>query len=165
MFEQATWIHAQEPNELVAVKIVPFLPDNNEELEAELSIMNKVKNGNVENLVHIKALYFTEDHSLPSKQASPLKQSRMGIVMNWYEDGSLRSLLHRTQHHKRPSMCLNWTDKLQLALDVCNGLGKLHEMALLHRDVKADNVLLRKVDGCYRGKRCFCSKHVAMFHA
>ena len=178
MFEQATWIHAQEPNELVAVKIVPFLPDNNEELEAELSIMNKVKNGNVENLVHIKALYFTEDHNyidsilvlyklhpLPSKQASPLKQSRMGIVMNWYEEGSLRMLLHRTQHHKRPSMCLNWTDKLQLALDVCNGLGKLHEMALLHRDVKADNVLLRKVDGCYRGKRCFCSKHVAIFHA
>jgi serine/threonine protein kinase len=149
----------------VAVKIVPFLPDNNEELETELSIMNKAKDANLENLVHIKALYFTEDYSLASKQASPLNQSWMGIVMNWYEEGSLRLLLHRTQHHKRPSVYLNWRDKLQIVLDVCNGLGKLHEMALLHRDVKADNVLLRKVDGCYRGKRCLCSKHVAMFHA
>ena len=131
------------------MKIVPFHPDN-EELEAELSIMNKVKVGQVENLVHVKAIYFFEKHIPPSKPGRSPHQSQMGIVMNWYEDGSLRSLLH-----KMPSVCLNWNDKLQLALDVCNGLDKLHEMHLLHRDVKADNVLLKQQDGRVRGKMYF----------
>jgi len=130
---------------------VPFLPDDID-LESELSIMNKVKYAKVDNLVHVRAIYFFEDHSLPSRQSSAPKQSRMGIVMNWFEDGSLRSRLLRTQPHKRSSECLHWTDKMQLALDVCNGLGKLHEMALLHRDVKSDNVLLKMVDGRLKGK-------------
>jgi serine/threonine protein kinase len=138
----------------VAVKIVPFDPDN-EELEAELSIMNKVKDGKVENLVHVKAIYFFEKQIPASKQGLSPQQSQMGIVMNWYEDGSLRSLLTRSQPHKMSSVCLNWNDKLQLALDVCNGLDKLHEMHLLHRDVKADNVLLKKQeDGRVRGTLC-----------
>jgi serine/threonine protein kinase len=132
------------------VKTVPFLPDDID-LESELSIMNKVKSQKVDNLVHVRAIYFLTDHSMPSKQASAPKQSRMGIVMDWFEDGSLRSRLVRTQFHKRSSDCLRWTDKLQLVLDVCNGLGKLHEMNVLHRDVKSDNVLLKMVDGVLRG--------------
>lgn len=144
--EQATWIHAQDANELVAVKTVPFVPDDID-LESELSIMNKVKYERVDNLVHVKAIYFFEDHSSPTRQ-----QSRMGIVMRWFEDGSLRDRLVRTQPHKRSSESLSWGDKLQLALDVCNGLGKLHEMSLLHRDVKSDNVLLKMENGRLKGE-------------
>jgi hypothetical protein len=151
LFEQATWIHAQEVNELVAVKIVPFHPDD-EDLEAELSIMNKVKDGKVENLVHVKALYFFEKQSPSIIPGRSSHQSHMGIVMNWYKDGSLRAMLLRHQSHNRTSVCLDWNVKLQLALDVCNGLDKLHEMHLLHRDVKADNVLLKESDGRLRGK-------------
>ncbi len=133
---------------------MPFHPDD-DQLEAELSIMNKVKDGRVENLVHVKAIYFFEKQSLPSKGGLSPQLSQMGIVMNWYEDGSLRSLLTRSQPHKMPSVSLHWTDKLQLALDVCNGLDKLHEMHLLHRDVKSDNVLLKKQqDGRVRGTLC-----------
>ena len=150
---QATWIHSQEPNELVAVKTVPFVPDNID-LESELSIMNRVKCQKVDNLVHVKAIYFFEDHSLPSPQSSAPKQSLMGIVMRWFEDGSLRDRLVRTQSHKRSCDHLGWKDKLQLALDVCNGLGKLHEMALLHRDVKSDNVLLKMENGRLKGECC-----------
>jgi serine/threonine protein kinase len=128
------------------VKTVPFVPDDID-LESELSIMNKVKYERVDNLVHVKAIYFFEDHSMPSRQ-----QSRMGIVMRWFEDGSLRDRLVRTQHHKHSSESLSWGDKLQLALDVCNGLGKLHEMALLHRDVKSDNVLLKMENGRLKGE-------------
>jgi serine/threonine protein kinase len=153
-FDQATWIHAQGSNEMVAVKIVPFHPDD-EELESELSIMNKVKDGRAENLVHIKALYFFEKRSSFITSGKSSHQTHMGIVMNWYEDGSLRALLTRTQHHKKASVSLSWNDKLQLCLDVCNGLDKLHQMHLLHRDVKADNVLLKNSDGRMRGKLFF----------
>jgi serine/threonine protein kinase len=118
--------------------------------------MNKVKQGEYDNLVHVRALYFFEDHSWHCQPAGAIKQSRMGIVMNWYKDGSLRTLLNQTQHHMRGSARLSWTDKLQLAIDVCVGLGKLHDMALLHRDVKADNVLLKKMeDGRMRGASTF----------
>ncbi len=135
------------------MKAVPFVPDNID-LESELSIMNRVKCQKVDNLVHVKAIYFFDDHSLPSPQPSVLKRSLMGIVMRWFEDGSLRERLVRTQSHKRSSDYLGWSDKLQLALDVCNGLGKLHEMSLLHRDVKSDNVLLKMENGRLKGECC-----------
>jgi len=130
------------------VKIVPFNADD-ESLETELSIMNKVKLGGFDNLVHVKALYFFEEQPTHSKQPSPGtqvggKQFRVGIVMKWYEDGSLRSLLAKTQLPNPSRACLSWSDKLQLAIDVCNGLRILHGENLLHRDVKADNVLLKK---------------------
>ncbi len=124
--------------------------------------MNKVKYERVDNLVHVKAIYFFEDHSSPSRH-----QSRMGIVMRWFEDGSLRERLVRTQPHKRSSESLTWGDKLQLALDVCNGLGKLHEMALLHRDVKSDNVLLKMENGRLKGewfdRPCFVGCNLMRF--
>jgi serine/threonine protein kinase len=148
------------------VKVVRFLPDDID-LESELSIMNKVKYEKVDNLVHVKAIYFFEDHSLLSLTASAArskklapKQSRMGIVMDWFQDGSLRTRLSVTQPHKQSSQFLPWKDKLQLALDVCNGLGKLHEMHLLHRDVKSDNVLLKMVDGRLKGERFKSILHV-----
>jgi len=157
---KATWIHAQEPNELVAVKIVPFNADD-ESLETELSIMNKVKLGGFDNLVHVKALYFFEEQPTHSKQPSPGtqvggKQFRVGIVMKWYEDGSLRSLLAKTQLPNPSRACLSWSDKLQLAIDVCNGLRILHGENLLHRDVKADNVLLKKDADTLRMRGYLC---------
>ncbi len=147
-FLQATWIHAQEPNETVAVKIVPFNADD-ESLETERSTMNKLKLGGFDNLVHVQALYLLEE------QPPHSKQPRLGIVMKWYEDGSLRSLLAKTQLPNPSRACLSWSDKLQIAIDVCNGLRILHGENLLHRDVKADNVLLKMdADTCsMRGKR------------
>ncbi len=149
------------------MKVVRFLPDDID-LESELSIMNKVKYEKVDNLVHVKAIYFFEDHSLLSLAASTArfsktltpKQSRMGIVMDWFQDGSLRTRLSNSQPHKQSSQFLPWKDKLQLALDVCNGLGKLHDMHLLHRDVKSDNVLLKMVDGRLKGERLKSILHI-----
>ena len=46
---------------------------------------------------------------------------------------------------------LGWPLRLRLAGDVCAGLAYLHEQGMMHRDVKAENVLL----SCeWRGKLC-----------
>ena len=46
---------------------------------------------------------------------------------------------------------LGWPLRLRLAGDACRGLAYLHERGVMHRDVKAENVLL---SGDWRGKLC-----------
>jgi len=65
--------------------------------------------------------------------------SRQALVMEYAEGGSLASLLRRGWRWSNPPhIC-------QLALDVAAGLAFLHKKCIIHRDVKAANVLLDRM--------------------
>ncbi|XP_072516691.1 receptor-interacting serine/threonine-protein kinase 2 isoform X2 [Salminus brasiliensis] len=70
-----------------------------------------------------------------------------GLVWDWMAEGSLHSLLHETYLYPDLPVAL----RLQILLDVTEGLKHLHAIPLAHGALKATNVLL---DQQYRAKLC-----------
>eukprot|EP01018_Ginkgo_biloba_P020204 Gb_01118 [translate_table: standard] len=70
------------------------------------------------------------------------------LVYEYAENGSLNSWLHNpTSVQKKPtsSSSLTWKTRLQIALDVANGLQYIHEHttpSVVHKDIKSSNILL-----------------------
>ncbi|XP_077248191.1 serine/threonine receptor-like kinase NFP [Tasmannia lanceolata] len=70
------------------------------------------------------------------------------LVYEYVEYGSLHSWLHRDNKGNK----LDWKTRLQIAVDVANGLQYVHEHtrpSVVHKDVKSSNILL---DGNLRAK-------------
>lgn len=73
-------------------------------------------------------------------------ESRSYLVFEYADNGSLADYLQSN------SPALSWWQRLEIALDVANGLGYLHNFAVpayVHKDIKSSNVLL---DGNFRAK-------------
>ncbi|XP_049321347.1 receptor-interacting serine/threonine-protein kinase 2 isoform X1 [Astyanax mexicanus] len=71
----------------------------------------------------------------------------LGLVWDWMAEGSLHSLLYETQLYPDLPSGL----RLQLLLDVAEGLKLLHDVPVVHGALKTTNVLL---DQQYRAKLC-----------
>lgn len=69
------------------------------------------------------------------------------VVMEWCEGGSLEAAVERQLFHIRS--CPAWAqqaDVLRIAatlLDIASGIAYLHQMHIVHRDLKLKNVLLK----------------------
>ncbi|XP_068650754.1 serine/threonine receptor-like kinase NFP [Aristolochia californica] len=71
------------------------------------------------------------------------------LVYEYVHNGSLHSWLHGTGRTKKP---LDWKTRLQIAVDVANGLLYIHQHtspSVVHKDIKSSNILL---DGNLRAK-------------
>ncbi len=64
-----------------------------------------------------------------------IEEKRIYIIMEYLPGGSLQDLL--TQQDKLPN-----DQAVQLTTGICEGLAKLHAQGIIHRDIKADNILL-----------------------
>ncbi|ERM96517.1 hypothetical protein AMTRI_Chr09g36480 [Amborella trichopoda] len=65
------------------------------------------------------------------------------LVYEYVENGSL----HHWLHNPEPGKHLNWKSRLQIAMDVANGLQYMHEHTspvVVHKDIKSSNILLDK---------------------
>jgi hypothetical protein len=67
------------------------------------------------------------------------------LVMEYMPVGSLYDVLHNDQ-------ALPWHIRLRIGLDVSYGLAQLHNVQILHRDLKSLNVLLYEAGGLLRTK-------------
>ena len=66
------------------------------------------------------------------------------IVMEHVDGGTLADRLERRRRG------LSQDEALPVLQQLCEGLGHAHERKLVHRDVKPQNLLLRKDDGCLK---------------
>ncbi|XP_066504086.1 receptor-interacting serine/threonine-protein kinase 2 isoform X2 [Hoplias malabaricus] len=120
---------------------------------AELSVVIKLYNPTAEScdcLVQVKnALSLSQVFSEQIMVPLGLIKSRslLGFVWNWMSEGSLHSLLYETHLYLDLHMAL----RLQILLDVAEGLKHLHAIPLPHGALKATNILL---DQQYRAKLC-----------
>jgi serine/threonine protein kinase len=65
------------------------------------------------------------------------------IVMEWIDGGTLADRLDRPRGLPAP-------ERLPVLQQLCEGLGHAHERGLVHRDIKPQNLLIRKADGCLK---------------
>ena len=61
-----------------------------------------------------------------------LKNNHLGIVMEWADQGTLRDGMTE----------MSFSKKIQVSLNVCDGLAYLHYNKIAHRDLKPENILL-----------------------
>ncbi len=68
-----------------------------------------------------------------------LDPGAVSLVMAYMSDGSLYQFI------QNDSIALTWGDRLQIASGIAKGLSYLHDMRIMHRDLKSLNVLM---SGC-----------------
>lgn len=64
-----------------------------------------------------------------------IEDKRIYMVMEYLSGGSLKDLLDRREK-------LPVDTAINLTAGICEGLAKLHQKGIIHRDIKADNILL-----------------------
>lgn len=100
-------------------------PDNvKEEFEREVSTLKALRHPNV-----ILFMGVTQD-----------PEGNWYILSEFGAKGSLNYLLSKTPH--------SWTQKITFVKEICLALAYLHENGCLHRDLKAENVLVSHADVC-----------------
>ncbi|CDP02418.1 unnamed protein product [Coffea canephora] len=96
----------------------------------ELNILQKVSHANLLKLMGISA-----DN-----------QRTFFLVFEYAENGSLDQwLFHKSSPSSGSISVLNWSQRVNIALDVANGLQYMHEHtqpSIVHRDIRASNILL-----------------------
>ncbi|XP_024004186.1 serine/threonine-protein kinase CTR1 [Eutrema salsugineum] len=68
------------------------------------------------------------------------KSPQLSLVTEYMEKGSLYNMIHSTEKMKN----LSWGIKLHILRDICRGLMGIHQMGIVHRDLKSANCLLNK---------------------
>ncbi|XP_075983639.1 LIM domain kinase 1 isoform X2 [Anticarsia gemmatalis] len=66
------------------------------------------------------------------------KDKRLHLVTEYVAGGTLHQLIQDS------SVCLSWRDRARLARDVSAGVGYLHRMNVIHRDLNSHNCLVRE---------------------
>ena len=83
-----------------------------------------------------------------------LDNDKLGMVSQYLEHGTLEDIVH--EHGNQ----LTGKQRIDLLIDVATGLKYLHSQRVIHRDIKATNVL---IDASFHGM-CMNAVAVAFFH-
>ncbi|CAI9293980.1 unnamed protein product [Lactuca saligna] len=107
--------------------------------QQEVAVWQKLDHPNVTSF--IGASMGTSNLKIPAKNSSDdpteLPSKACCVVVEFLRGGTLKGLLYRNRKKKLPYKIV-----IQLALDLARGLSYLHSKKIVHRDVKAENMLL-----------------------
>ncbi|KAL7124001.1 hypothetical protein ABFS83_14G019300 [Erythranthe nasuta] len=105
----------------------------------EVAVWHKLDHPNVTSFVG--ASMGTSQLKIPSKNPSEgfttLPSRACCVLVEFLPKGTLKNLLYKNRKKKLPFKTV-----VQLALDLARGLSYLHSKKIVHRDVKAENMLL-----------------------
>nr|BAJ93563.1 predicted protein [Hordeum vulgare subsp. vulgare] len=129
----------------VAVKVLDWGQEGQESsskhreaLEKEVAVWQKLDHPNVTKFVG--ASMGTSQLKIPAAKkggSSHGPGQRCVVVVEYQHGGTLKTLLFQHRDKKLP-----YKKVVQLALDMARGLNYLHSQKIVHRDVKAENMLL-----------------------
>ena len=121
---KAKWI---SKNKIVACKVIS-VPQNRTGLEQsflkELAAYNELSGAYI---------LQTFGHGMERPASGPNKKYM--LVMEFMERGSLKSVIKGKEK-------LSIEEKLKMVCDVASGMRKLHDHAMIHRDIRPDNILV-----------------------
>ncbi|XP_028764439.1 leucine-rich repeat receptor-like protein kinase PXC2 [Neltuma alba] len=109
----------------VAIKklTVSGLIKSQEDFEREVKNLATIKH---QNLVGLKGYYWTSSLQL--------------LIYEYLSRGSLHKLLHEEDEHS--SNMLSWRQRFKIVLGMAKGLAHLHQMNIIHYNLKSTNVLI-----------------------
>ncbi|OQS06374.1 kinase [Thraustotheca clavata] len=112
--------------EVVAVKTmkVHSMEQSTAKFVHEVQLLMKL---DCPNIVAMYGVVFDTNHVKDSVQ----------LVFEFMDNGNLEQYLRRTPRHS-----MHWTEKVQYAIDIVNGLAYLHSRGIIHRDLKCKHVLV-----------------------
>lgn len=137
-------------NQDVAVKVLDWGEDGvataaeaaalRASFQQEVAVWHKLDHPNVTKF--IGASMGTSNLKIPTKNSSNDGQDSLPsraccVVVEYIPSGTLKQLLFKNRHKK-----LAFKVVIKLALDLAKGLSYLHSKKIVHRDVKAENMLL-----------------------
>ncbi|KAI4326859.1 hypothetical protein L6164_019384 [Bauhinia variegata] len=117
----------------VVVKRLKEVAVGKKDFEQHMEIVGNLKH---ENVVELKAYYYSKDEKL--------------TVYEYYSQGSISSMLHGKRGGER--MTLDWDARLRIALGAARGIARIHDEnggKLVHGNIKSSNIFLNsKQYGC-----------------
>jgi len=75
------------------------------------------------------------------------RDHHLGILMPFYDRGSLSELLYGSQKGSSDNFRFDIVEKLFITVDIAAGLAHLHENGVVHRDIAARNILIHTKQG------------------
>lgn len=130
----------------VAVKVLDWGQEgqettakHREAFEKEVAVWHKLDHPNVTKFVgaSMGASQLKIPKSKDSCSGAAVPNERCVVVVEFQHGGTLKTLLFKHRDKKLP-----YKKIIQLALDLARGLSYLHSKKIMHRDVKAENMLL-----------------------
>jgi serine/threonine protein kinase len=78
-------------------------------------------------------------------------ENRVSALYDWAEEGDLYTAIHKCDDIKKP--LLSFEERFRVTEQLMNAVALLHDIGVVHRDIKSENVLLsRDADGTLRAK-------------
>ncbi|KAE9607681.1 putative protein kinase RLK-Pelle-LRR-III family [Lupinus albus] len=118
---------------MVVVKRLKEVAVGKKDFEQHMEIVGNLKH---ENVVELKAYYYSKDEKL--------------MVYDYYSEGSISSMLHGKRGEDR--VTLDWDTRLRIALGAARGIARIHVEnggKLVHGSIKSSNIFLNgKQYGC-----------------